>query len=91
VRGVKTIHVEVLGSIPPCPRCQATEDNAHKAAARLADDAHVTISKRKIRDQETVAKFGVLLSPALAVNGVVRIMGKVPDVGVIERLLRSEL
>jgi len=30
------------------------------------------------------------MSPAIAVNGVVRIMGKVPDVGVIERLLRRE-
>jgi hypothetical protein len=31
------------------------------------------------------------MTPAVAVNGVIRIMGKVPDVGIIERLLRKEV
>jgi hypothetical protein len=40
---------------------------------------------------ETMDRFGVVRTPALALNGVIKIMGKVPDPGVIERLIRKEL
>jgi hypothetical protein len=36
-------------------------------------------------------KYGIIRTPALAVNGVIKIMGKVPDPGVIERIIRKEL
>jgi len=36
-------------------------------------------------------RFGVVRTPAVALNGVVKIMGKVPDPGVIERMIRKEL
>ena len=88
---MKAIQVEVIGIDPPCQRCKTTEDNARKAAAKLVDEAKVTVTKLNIIANETISKYGVLLSPAIAVNGVVKIMGKVPDIGVIERLLRKEL
>jgi hypothetical protein len=84
--------VEVIGVVPPCARCKKTEDNARKAASKLASDGYVIeVRKLDIAAKETIAKYGVLMSPAIAVNGVVRFMGKVLDVGVIERLLRQSV
>jgi hypothetical protein len=89
---LEVIKVEVIGVNPPCPRCNKTEENARAAASRLIKEGvKVEVSKLDITAKETIAKFGVLMSPAVAVNGVVKIMGKLPDVGVIERLLREAL
>jgi len=86
------LKVEVIGVNPPCPRCKQTEDNARKAAAKLREEGiEVEVTKLDISSRETISRFGVVMSPALAVNGVVKIMGKVPDTGVVERILRKEL
>ena len=84
--------VEVIGVVPPCRRCKQAEDNAREAAARLGEDGvEVEVVKLDVSSGETVSRFGVVMSPAVAVNGVVRIMGKVADPGVVERILREEL
>jgi len=89
---LKNVKVDVIGVNPPCPRCKKTEDNARKAAAKLSEEGiKVDVAKLDITAKETIAKYGVLMSPAIAINGVVKVMGKVPDVGVIEKLLRKEL
>lgn len=86
------IKVEVIGVSPPCLRCKKTEENAKEAASKLVrEGVKVEVVKLDITAKETISKYGVLMSPAIAVNGVVKIMGKVPDVGVIERLLREAL
>lgn len=89
---MSNLKVEVIGVDPPCPRCSKTEENVRKAAARLSEEGiDVEVHKLDISAKETVSRFGVVMSPALAVNGVVKIMGKVPDPGVVERILRKEL
>ena len=87
---MKNVKVEVIGVNPPCARCKKTEENARKAASKLSEEGvEVEVAKLDITAKETIAKYGVLTSPAIAINGVVKVMGKVPDVGVIERLLRE--
>ncbi|UCH32367.1 MAG: thioredoxin family protein [Candidatus Bathyarchaeota archaeon] len=87
---MKELKVEVIGVNPPCARCKKTEENARKAAMKLSSEGYkVEVAKLNITAKETIAKYGVLLSPAIAINGTVKIMGKVLDVGVIERLLRQ--
>lgn len=89
---MKVLKIDVIGVDPPCPRCKKTEENAKKAAALLKEKGiDVEVKKLNISAKETVSRYGVVMSPAIAVNGVVKIMGKVPDPGVIERLLRQEL
>jgi hypothetical protein len=89
---MEKLNVEVIGVDPPCPRCKKTEENTRKAAAKLRDEGvEVEVNKLDISAKETVSRFGVVMSPAVAVNGVVKIMGKVPDPGVVERILRQEL
>lgn len=80
----------MIGVSPPCARCKKAEENVRKAAANLSSEGYnVKVTKLNITAQETLSKYGVLMSPAIAVNGTVRIMGKIPDVGVVERLLRE--
>jgi hypothetical protein len=87
---LRMLKVEVLGVTPPCPRCEKTEENARKAAEKLREEGvEVEVAKLDISARDTISKYGVVMSPALAVNGVVRVMGKVPDVGLIELLLRK--
>ncbi|MCW4045868.1 MAG: thioredoxin family protein [Candidatus Bathyarchaeota archaeon] len=86
------IKVEVIGVSPPCPRCKKTEENAAKAAEKLRSEGkNVEVAKLVVTSKETISKYGVVTPPAIAINGVVKIMGKVPDVGVIERLLRASI
>jgi hypothetical protein len=87
---MKELRVEVIGVSPPCARCKKAEENVRKAASKLSSERYnVEVTKLSITAEETLAKYGVLMSPAIAINGTVKIMGKVPDVGVIERLLRQ--
>ena len=89
---MKNIKIEVIGISPPCPRCKKTEENARRAASKLIKEGvNVEVSKLNITAQETISKYGVLMSPAVAINGVVKIMGNMPDVAVVERLLREAL
>ena len=84
------VKVDVIGVSPPCPRCKKTEENARKTASKLVDEGvKVEVIKLDITAKETISNYGVLMSPAIAIKGVVKIMGKVPDVGVVERLLRE--
>ena len=86
------LNVDVIGVNPPCPRCKRTEENARKAAAKLTSEgAKVEISKLDVTAKETLSKYGLVLTPAIAVNGVVKLMGKELGAGVIEKLLRQEL
>ncbi|UCD96509.1 MAG: thioredoxin family protein [Candidatus Bathyarchaeota archaeon] len=89
---MKKLEVDVIGVSPPCARCKKTEENARKAAVKLSSEGYkVEVTKLNITAKDTISKYGVLMSPAIAVNGTVKFMGKVLDVGVIERLLRQEI
>jgi hypothetical protein len=87
---LKDIKVEVIGMNPPCPRCKKTEENARTAASKLIEEGvNVEVTKLDISAKDTISKYGVLMSPSIAINDVVKIMGKVPDARVVERLIRQ--
>ena len=90
---MKAIEVEVIGIEPPCPRCKKAMENAINAAARFYEETGMitNVNKLNISSKEVIEKYGLIMSPAIAVNGVVKIMGKVPDVGVIKRILSQEV
>jgi metal-sulfur cluster biosynthetic enzyme len=89
---MKETKVEVIGITPPCPRCKRVEENARRAASRLeAEGVRVEVTKLNIISKDTISRYGVLLSPAIAINGKVKAMGKELDAGVIERMIRESL
>ena len=63
--------IEIMGS--GCAKCRKLEQNARDAAAELAVDAEVV----KVTDPVAIAERGVMMTPALAIDGKVRSVGKV--------------
>jgi len=87
---VKEVKVEVIGVDPPCMRCQSARKAVEKAAEKLrAEGINVKIEKANVMSREVIGKYGVLVSPAIAINGTVKIMGRVPSEDEIESLLRE--
>jgi small redox-active disulfide protein 2 len=65
------VKVQILGS--GCAKCRQLEQNAREAVAALALDADV----EKVTDLDVIMEMGVMMTPALAVDGTVRSAGKV--------------
>ena len=85
---MKKVLIEVLGTDPPCARCNQTYKIIEKAANRLnKETAEIKIEKRNCAHKETISRFGVIIPPALAVNGVIKISGRIPNESEIEHLL----
>ena len=84
------VKVEILGINPPCKRCKQTEENAHRAADKLKEEGiDATVEKLDIMSPEVTEKYGILMSPSVVINGVVKINGKKPDHKVMMRLIRE--
>jgi len=85
------MRVDVIGIEPPCKRCKEAYENVLKAADMLkAEGVNIEVQKLDAMSEETMNRFGLVLTPSIAVDGVVKILGKVPDPGVIVRLIRRE-
>ncbi len=75
--------IEILG--PGCPRCDALALNAKVAADKLGERYELV----KVRDLNQITSYGVIVTPALVVNGSVKLSGKVASAEEIEALLRK--
>ncbi len=71
----------VLGT--GCPKCLKLADNARGAAEALK----LRYELRKVTDIQEIMSFGVMMTPALVVDGTVRVSGKVPSVDELMKLL----
>jgi len=73
--------VEILG--PGCVKCQTLAGNVERAVKELELDCEIT----KVTDIEEIIKRGIMMTPALIVDGSVKAVGKVTSVGEIKSLL----
>ncbi len=73
--------LQILGA--GCPKCRQLAENAEAAAKAAGIDYEI----EKVTDLNEIMKFGVMMTPALAVDGEVKVVGKVPDVEAIGQLL----
>ncbi len=73
--------IQVLG--PGCAKCEKLKQNAEEAAQRAGVEATV----EKITDINVISGFGVMVTPALAVDGEVKLVGKVATPEEIQRFL----
>jgi small redox-active disulfide protein 2 len=80
------IHIEVIGLDPPCEKCTQLLENAKEAVAQSGIDAEV--AKRWTLAPEIRDKYGLLLSPALVIDGMVVAQGKVYKTDRILELLK---
>lgn len=73
---------EVLG--PGCERCEALAANAAAAAERLGLEFELV----KVTDVYEIMQFDCMMTPALAVDGEVKIVGRVASVEEIVQLFQ---
>lgn len=73
--------LQILG--PGCPKCRQMAENTEAAAKELGLDCDI----EKVTAINEISKFGVMVTPALVVDGQVRIAGKVPTKDEIKAML----
>jgi small redox-active disulfide protein 2 len=71
--------LEILGT--GCPKCIMLEKLTRQAATELGIDAQIT----KVKDIKDIMNYGVMITPALVVDGEVKVAGKVPSVEEIKK------
>jgi len=73
--------VHVLG--PGCPKCIELAKRAQEAAQAVGGDVQV----EKVTELNQIMSFGVFMTPALVVDGEVKVVGKVPSVDEIKKMI----
>ncbi len=74
--------IQILGT--GCPKCKQLAANVQQAIDELGGEYEL----QKITDITEIMKFGVMMLPALAVNGQIEIVGKVPSAKEIEDIIK---
>ena len=76
--------LEILG--PGCRRCQQLAENTRAAVQSLGLTAEIV----KIEDVQAIMSHGIMATPALVIDGRVRLSGRVATAAEIARLLQAE-
>ncbi|HAJ35983.1 MAG TPA: thioredoxin family protein [Chloroflexi bacterium] len=73
--------LQILGT--GCAKCQQLTLHTEKAAQAIG----IEYELEKVTDIDQIMSFGVMVTPALAVDGVVKVVGKVPSVEQLKQVL----
>ncbi len=73
--------IAVLGT--GCPKCKQTAEVVRQAV----EQAGVPATMEKVEDIREIMKYRVMMTPAVAVDGQVKISGRVPTVDEVKALL----
>ena len=74
--------IQVLGT--GCPKCKQLAENAENAAKELG----VEYELEKVTDINDILAFGIMMTPGLAIDGEVKVSGKVASVEEIKAWLK---
>ncbi len=73
--------LQVLG--PGCPKCMELAKRTEEAAKSLGGDFEV----EKVSDLSKIMAFGIFTTPALVVDGEVKVAGQVPGVAELKKII----
>ncbi|MBA7654617.1 hypothetical protein ES703_62499 [subsurface metagenome] len=74
--------VQILGT--GCPKCKRLAENVQAAVQELDIDVQI----EKVTDINEIMRFGVMMTPALAIDGKVKSTGKVLSTDEIKQLIQ---
>jgi small redox-active disulfide protein 2 len=74
--------IEVLGT--GCARCNTTEEIVKQAVLEAGIEAQVI----KVKDLREIARHGVMVTPAVVIDGELKSAGKIPDIEEVLEWLR---
>ncbi len=77
---MKTIQILGMG----CQKCNKLYEQAEAAAKELG----IPYKMEKVSDIGKISEMGVMMTPALAVDGVVKVTGRVPTVQALKEILK---
>lgn len=75
--------IQILGT--GCPKCKKLTENAEAAAKALG----IEYTIEKVTDLDKIMSFGVMITPALAIDGQVKVVGKVPSIEELKPIIGS--
>jgi len=75
--------IQILGT--GCPKCKQLTENAEAAAKELG----IEYELEKVTDINEIISCGVMMTPALMIDGQVATAGKVASVEKIKQMLQS--
>ena len=73
--------LQILGT--GCPKCHKLAEATEEAAKDLG----IEYKLEKVTDITAIMSFGVMMTPALAVDGKVKVSGKIPSSDELRKLL----
>jgi len=73
--------IEILGT--GCPKCKKLAEQTMVAADELGLECNI----EKVEDIQKIMAYGVMMTPALVVDGLVKLTGKVPSVEELKKLI----
>ena len=73
--------LQVLG--PGCPKCKKLAEETEAAAKELG----IQYTLEKVTDIDEMLRLGVMATPALIVDGAVKVVGRVPSAQEIKKFL----
>ena len=76
--------IEILGT--GCPKCKKLKQITDEAVSELGVDAEVS----KVEDINKIIEYGVMMTPALVLNGKVMVTGKVPEKSKLIELIQQK-
>jgi small redox-active disulfide protein 2 len=74
--------IQILGT--GCPKCRRLAENAQKAV----DETGLAAQVEKVTDLNDILAFGVMVTPALVIDGQVKTAGKVPSTEEIKTMIK---
>ncbi|VGO22853.1 thioredoxin family protein [Pontiella sulfatireligans] len=73
--------IQILGT--GCPKCEKTAKVVREVVEELGLDAEI----EKVTDLNEIMAFNVMMTPAVAIDGQVKIAGRVPSARALKKLL----
>ncbi|ODS35088.1 MAG: glutaredoxin [Candidatus Altiarchaeales archaeon WOR_SM1_86-2] len=75
--------IEILGA--GCMKCKKLYENVKRAVEELGIDADV----EKIEDMDKIISSGVMMTPAIAVDGKIKASGRIPSTEEIKKWIQE--
>jgi small redox-active disulfide protein 2 len=74
--------IQILGT--GCPKCEELKEKAELAAKELGIEYEI----EKISNINEIIEFGVMITPALVVDGEVKAVGKIPSAEELKNIIQ---
>jgi small redox-active disulfide protein 2 len=73
--------IKILGT--GCPKCEKLAE----LVKRVAEASGIEFNLEKVTNIDEIMKYRVMMTPALVVDGIIKVVGKVPSEEDIKKML----